>query len=612
MWTRSPLMARAIPLIRPAKVNPASKKAPLTSLNGISMLSTVTNEPFSKRCQEVLRSTAKSKQYWSRYWITQPQSRRTCNAVILPGQKPSTIYLNVEKVIPLKALSKKEQQQVLDEHPPFFGTGVGILSARFKWKAVMAERLVRLLNPSEEERALFIDVETAAEMKLTYKKKDVRDIRSASSVYVYNSDQLADPFKGEPQKGMALNAATGKRLGQPAHDILLGVGILRGYTSPMWVVDAQMKYLNLELKPGAAKQGVSVPNMSGMIVSLSKLPQACKDELLRELKQHRADAFGHDIFFIYNVNGWEATRSRVLVKCMAAINDGVFPFHFVNLNDLRLQKPKYAKICERLMVNRAPLGAEKLSALAAEAAESAETTERKNNSISIQGTRFQYFFAEDVTLRRYYNAACMAKPHLTMPSVRPIAISKGRLIGPRDEGILRTFALTHKLSSPIWLTEAEAMRMGVRIAAGHEKHFVTIGAAAAEVNPSEEAADGFYNIADFAKPDEILSLFPKSSKKVHFMLDTKWRAVLGKQRQDFLTSLRRETPLWVSVNECLMSGFEPKPGSPLLSFPSWRKRDRTGTRLYNSQYTTDPVRVVGVATVYARPQGLSVSDGRKG
>ncbi|KAG5496356.1 hypothetical protein JKF63_02658 [Porcisia hertigi] len=599
------LLGRTIPLIDSTRVHSKTQKAPVTSLNSVTMLSTVTNAPFSKRCQEVLRNAAKREMFSSRFWVTLPQSRRSCNAVVLPGQKSTVIHLSVEKVIPLKALAKKEQRRVLDEHPPFFGSGVGILSERKKWKTVMADRLIRLLNAAEEERALFIDVDMAKEIGLRYDEKDVLDIRAASSVHVFNSNQLDDPYKGEPQRGLALNAATGKRFSQPAHDVLLGVGILRGYISPMWVAEAQMKYLNVEVKASAQEEAVSVPNMTGMIVCLSVLPRKCRRELLSELKKQCPDAFGHDTFFVYNVNGWEATRSRALVRNMAAVNDRRYPFHFVNLKDLRLQKPEYSLVVTRLTGCKKPLCAPGLKMNFSAAAKVGKVA-RQENQLVLQGRKFVFFFAEDATLRRYYNADCMKKPYLMMPSVRPIAIHKGRLLGPRDESILRTFALRNKLSSPIWVTESTAERMGVRIAAAHKKHCVVIGASAADANPDEEAVDGFYNIDDFAKPEEILSLFPKASKTAHFMLDTKWRSVLGKQRQDYLASLKRDKPLWVSVNECLMSGFEPKPGSTLLSFPISRKRDMTGTQLYNSQHTTDPVRVIGLSSVYTRPQGLTV------
>lgn len=596
------LLARAFPAIRPAKPTSLKTKSSHSAQNELNMLATVTNAPFSKRCQAGLRDAAKRHRYTSRYWVTQPQSSRSCNALVLPGQKPAVIYLHVEKVVPLASLSKNDQKRILDEHPPFFGSGVGILSERQKWKAVTAERLIRLLNATDEERALFIDLNVADELELKYNKKAVIDVRPASSVYVYNAQQLDDPYKGEPQKGIALNATTGKRFGQPAHDILLGVGILRGYTSPMWIGETQMKYLNVELKPHAYHQAVAVPDMTGMIVPLSSIPSKGKAELLRELKKARPDAFGSDTFFIYGVNGWEAMRSRMLVKHMAAIDDKEYPFHFVNLKFLRVQKPELAKWVSKATKGKAPIGASLLT----RAVDEKTTVELRESPVAVQGQVRKYFFADDATLRRYYNAACMTAPHLMMPSVRPIAILNGRLIGPRDESLLRAFALKHELSSPIWLTESAAARLGIGIAPSHKSHYVTIGAAAAETNPDEELADGFYNIDDFVNQEEILSLFPKASKKVHFMLDTKWRPVLGKQRQDYLNSLKRRQPLWISINECLMSGFEPKTGAALVSFPSGRKRGTSGTRLYNSQYTTDPVRAIGLSHVFTRPQGLAV------
>lgn len=596
------LCARAVAVARPPRLKTLRRDAPVSAQKEATMLATVTNAPFSKKCQATLRDTARRHHYTSRYWVTQPQSSRSCNAVVMPGEKPTVIYLHVEKVVPLTALSRKDQKRILDEHPPFFGSGVGILSERQKWKAVTAERLIRLLNPTDEERALFLDLNMVSDLEVSFDKKAVIDVRPASSVQVYNAQQLDDPYKGEPQRGLALSATTGKRFGQPAHDILLGVGILRGYTSPMWVGESQMKYLNVELKRHAYHEAVVVPDMSGMIVSLSYLPPGMRTSLLRELKQARADAFGRDIFFIYGVNGWEAMRSRMLVKHMAAVNDPKFPFHFVNLHFLRIQRPEFAPWVEGVTRMRSPIG----PSLLTRPVDEKTTVEQQEVRVAVQGKRVRYFFAEDATLRRYYNACCTKTPHLTMPSVRPIAIFNGKLVGPRDESLLRSFALQRKLSSPIWFTEAAAARLGIGIAPSHKRHFVTIGAAAAETNPQEEIADGFYNIEDFARPQEILSLFPKASKKVHFILDTKWRVVLGKQRQDYLSSLKRGEPLWVSVNECLMSGFEPQPGATLVSFPTGRRKTTAGTRLYNSQHTTDPVRAIGLSTVYTRPQGLTV------
>ncbi|CAD2216077.1 hypothetical protein AGDE_06840 [Angomonas deanei] len=405
-------------------------------------------------------------------------------------------------------------------------------------------------------------------------------------------------------------------MGQPAHDILLAVGILRGYTSPMWIMELQLKYLNAELRRGAEKLAVAAPDMSGLIVSLSALPTPCIKELLSELKNTRRGGLGQDVYYLYSVNGWEVMRSRVLVKNMMALEDQKYPFHFVNANDLQLQKPRYAAYVRKYILrNHKPIGENLLKQES-----DAEEDGRKSSKTVVQrarrkdGVTFNFFFANDATLRRYYNAACTKQPHLLMPSVRSVAIVNGNLVGRRDEAVLRAFALKNKLSSPIWLTENLAKRLGVHILPKYRNKYVRIGSGAAEANEEDSKADSFYNIDDFAKPSEILSLFPKSSKHAHFMLDAKWRPVVGKQRQEFLKSLGRKTPLWVSVNECLMSGFEVKPNVPSIRFPSAHssrgegkgraRGGQGGSRLYNSQYTSDPVRVIGLSTDYVRPQGL--------
>lgn len=601
MLKRLGFLGASAPLLaRPAK----RRNIPSSVLNTTKMLSGVTTDPFPPRCQTALRAAAAERGFASKFWVTEPQARRTCNSTIIPNEKPATIYLHVEKAIPLKALSRAVQKRILDEYPPFFGTGVGILSERKKWRAVTAERLIRLLNKREDDRALFIDENIAGNLGLKYSPKDVIDVRPASSIVVYNAEQLDDPFKGEPPKGIAFDAITGKRIGQPAHDVLLAVGILRGYASPMWVAERQIRYLNLELRPECHREAVSAANMAGVVVPLSELPPEARRELVRELRARHPHAFGFDVFYLYNVNGWEATRSRVLVKNMVAVDDKKYPFHFVNVTDLARRKPQYAGFVARYCKGLAPIG----PSIFEEVVNEKSVLQHMEARLAVQRKwARRFFFAEDATLRRYFNASCMKQPYLTVPSVRPIAVVNGRLLGRRDEAVLHKFALEHKLSSPLWLTEASAVHLGVHILPRHAKHYVTIGAAVAEVNPEEDGVEGFYNVEDFPDQAEIFSLFPKASKAVHYMLDSKWRPVLGKQRQQFLASQKRRSPLWVSVNECLMSGFEPRPGSRLLAFPVNRsKGDVVGTKLYNSQFTTDPVRVIGLSTVYTRPQGVTL------
>ncbi|CBH18688.1 hypothetical protein, conserved [Trypanosoma brucei gambiense DAL972] len=587
----------------------------------VSVLSSVTNAPFSPSCQAALRSVAKERHYVKRHWLTLAQSRRSCNAVVLPGEAPTIIHLNVKSVIPFSSVPKSVQKRIMDEHPPFFGSGVGILSTRMKWKSVTGDRLRRFLNEEESDRVLYIDTDIASELGVQVNRKDVIDIRKQSSVSVYSAEQLDDPYKGEPQRGITLNAATGKRLGQPAHDILLAVGILRGYTSPMWVAEKQLKHLNLEVNKGCENEGVLAPNMTGFVVSLSSIPKEAQKELLKELQEDHPDAFGYDLYFIYGVNGWEVMRSRVLVKSMAAVNDPRYPYHFVNVRDFGLQKPKYSAFAEACDHKVQLLRGKSVRKPPEPHDEDAKNHKLdassivRSFSITVGASRspvpIRGFLAEDATLRRYYNAVCLTEPHLAVPAIRSIAVLNGKLVGRRGEAKLRAFALKHKLSSPIWVTPLGAKRMGVGIEKKHINNYVLIGSASIEEYDDDSGGgtnEEFYNIDDLVNPDEVLSIFPKSSKSAHFMLDSKWRPVLGKQRQAFLTSLKRRSPLWVTVSECLMSGFQALPEVKPISFPVAKKGGGVegGHKLYNSQFTTDPVRVIGLATIYTRPQGTTL------
>lgn len=597
------------------------------------MFASVNHARFRKNIQDELRSvTALVPEMSSMFWITRAQALRTSNVLVRPGEAPTTIYLAVSAVIPLLSLSKVEQSRVLDEYPPFFSMGVGILSERRKWKVVLATRLSRYLNPKDEERLLFIDTAIAEDLKLRYNPESVISVKEFSGVEMFNAGQLEDPYKGMPQRGVAINVITGKRFPQPSHDLLLAVGILRGYISPFWIAEKQLKYLNLELRPEEVERGVLASEMSGLIVPLSSLPADSRRFLHRRLMKNFPDSRNHDLFFLFGPNGWEVSRSRVLVRHMVGLEETRYPYYFVNVTEFIFQFPEWGLYLFKGLHSAKPRGREYIEQAALEyyrqEAEDLQKREIKpkkkqdkeavlktlpNNLLFIQEgrlwgtTSFRYFFAEDATLRRYYNACSMTKPYLAVPSVRPIAIANGRVMGRRDEAILRTQSLKCKFSSPIWLTASAALKMGVDILPRERRRYALVGVEGSLQNVSK-ASEGFYNIDDFRDSGAILSMFPKSSTTINFMLDGKWRPVLGKFRQDYLKSLDRKTPLWISINECLMSGFEPLPDSRVLHFPkpsakTLKKTQSSRSILYNSQQTTDPVRVIGLTTYLTRPQG---------
>lgn len=642
---RSIVPSKTSPSLGVQPLEKGKKKPSRIKHPGMHMYSSVNQRRFSMMVQDKLRQATEAMGSESMYWITRAQALRTSNALVLPGERPTVIHLDVATVIPLLSLSKATQEELLDNYPPFFGFGVGILSDRNKWKVVTAHRLIQLLNAKNEDRVLYVDTRRADILGLKYKPKDVVDVRKASAVEVYNSTQLDDPYKGEPQRGVALNGITGKRFSQPAHDILLAVGLLRGYISPMWVPERQMKYLNVEIKKECVKDGVMSCDMTGLIVPLSSLPKPCIALLLRLLKRKYPDAFKCDLFFLFGVNQWEASRSRVLVKHMAALEEIRYPYFFVNVQEFVFQFPAHGLELYKAMKHLKPYGRAYIEAAAkkfyAEQAEATKSGKKKSSASSSSsskkknpadpvlevlpssllfvrkeklwdGKEVRCFFAEDATMRRFYNACCMTKPFLLFPSVRAIGILNGRLVGRRDETVLHMHALRHRFSSPLWLTKRMAEKMGVGILYRERKKFAVIGpGAVGEEGGVSSYSEGFYNIEEFSNNEAILSMFPKASKNRHFILDGKWRPVMGNFRQTYLSSLNYSSTLWISMNECLMSGFEPDPSATRHHFPNPKagraegKGQPTIVPIYNSQQTTDPVRVIGLSTFFTRPQGTS-------
>ncbi|CUG90103.1 Hypothetical protein, putative [Bodo saltans] len=690
------------------------------------MESSVTKDPFPRAAQETLNAIAHERGYTSSYWFTLAQCQRSLGAKLRPHETPTLITLAVQAVIPFPTLPKELRETITDQHPAYFAGGVGILSHRYKWNAVLAKRLVQQLNPNDEDRAFYVDVEFAQEtLGITPNPKDVIDIRAQSSVWLYNGDQLTDPFKAAPANGIALNALTGRRLGQPGHDILLAAGILRGYTSPYWVAESQIiKLRSTALTKEGSLAGVAVPTLSGTVVSLASLPdKQLRDKLRLELfaafhlwgrhfegdipqrlvdlimrlpssssknsptttsdNTHTATAIvptssppshhqggqladapsismtttssssdvvvasglaelegmvercleRHPAWLLFGSNGWEATRSEILVRAMIQLQQAnersggnnmatmtlsphttasqqqlitaIEKYTYVNLEEVALRYPQYeTSVQDRLASTTGPATA---------------------------GTS-SFFRLDDVTRRVYFNAAAFDHPHYIAPLTRTIAIVDGKLAGKRAESALRMHALRRQFSSPVWVSARGAKLLGVGIVNGASGFTIPQG------GDTAVGSNAFYNIDDVEDRDALLKLHPIDAKYLmkdkgntkHMMLvNGSWRPVFGIRRKKLLSSHKRKLALWVSTNEVIMSGVSIKAGclAPYRAFTSSRSKDASSKRskasnngeendgdddgeeeeecgrtLYNSEETTDPVRVIGLTAFYARPQ----------
>lgn len=565
------------------------------------MLSSVTNEPFPPGAQKVLYAEYMEKGYTSPYWFTFAQCKRSLNAKLRDGASPVKVTLAVEAVLPFALLPEKVQQEVLDQKPPYFSAGVGILSHRYKWNVVLAKRLTQKLNPNDDERAFFVDVDFVREtLKIPFDKAASIDITAQSSVLVYNADQLEDPYRGVPARGMALGAVSGKRLPQPAHDILLAAGILRGYKSPFWITEPQLPRLNLTMTDGIASSAICVSTLHGTAVPLRQLlryaPNAA-NSLIAELKASHHLADQHGMWLVYGANGWEAIKSTVLAVQFAKVTEAQGP---TNAADQGTLFAVLEDICSR----RLDLRDEVEAAM-------------KNAPLISSGVDLS-----EATKRKYYNADVFPRPELVFPSFRPIAVINGKLVDRRVEGQLRQRALKNGYSSPIWLTKLGAKELGVDICEGSG---VVLSAKQSFSAPCSQ----FYNIDDFVNKEALLEYRPVHGQRntnAHLMLDGKWKAVLGLRQRRFLDSLKRKSKLWVSASEALMSGYKVRPGRRphdvneyLSSKKSKVKKNAAkkgdtendpngdvGRVVYNSQQTTDPVRVLALSHLFTRPQAKGI------
>ena len=99
---------------------------------------------------------------------------------------------------------------------------------------------------------------------------------------VFNADQLLVPSQGEPLRGLALSPS-GRRLPQPANNILIATALVRQYTSPYWVTSKQAKRMGLTVDTAHA---VKAPTLNGRGVPLGSLRRSVQEWLIAEFREY--------------------------------------------------------------------------------------------------------------------------------------------------------------------------------------------------------------------------------------------------------------------------------------------------------------------------------------
>ncbi len=535
-------------------------------------LSAVTNKPLPFRAQNDCGKVAQLRNFQSPYWSTAAQIRRGLNSSVKPGEQPVKTALEIDSVVLFKTLPTPVQQRILAAHPPYFDTSVGILSSGFKWNSVGAVRLKRVLQ-TDEFRSLYVETGFAQLLSGSDWKAKPIDISSESSFELFNAEQLVHPSRGAPLLGCAIDIVTGKRIPQPAHDNLVSLAIIRGYQSPMWVNAMQIPLLSLKIRPGA--KPVVASTLAGEVVPLTSIEAKSRKQYQAKMPLNSSLRSAN---YIYSNGVWERTTSKLVnTALLRACTDNNLPMcrQWISIEDL---SPGVSLL--KGSVVRVDLAA--------------------------------------ATKREFYNIEEMLKPHLAVSPNRSIAIVNGRLAGKREELRLKLHGIQNKFYSPLWLTARTAANMGV----GIKKNAKPISLE----RSSSKGSMTLYNIDDFTRPGSILK--DKCEKlvksRVHMVLDSEWKNVLGRHKLAALNSCNRSSNLWVAASEVVIAGYTLKQGAqPVVLGTRGSVITERGAQkdeedddedeeeeecessrlLYNSMDTTDPVRVMALSPYYSRPQG---------
>jgi hypothetical protein len=551
-------------------------------------VSPVTNQPLPEAAQGVLSKIAKTRGFKSRYWVTGAQGARVFGQQVRHGEEPTRVTFDVSSVTEMSNLSTADQQKILDEHPPFFAGGIGLFGgARSRWLPVASGKLRHMLNPHNKERALWIDEKIVNEWKLKLNPgSKFVNIGNVSCFEVYNAEQMEDPGRVYPLEGLALSAMNGKRFSQPAHDLLVALGVAKGYTSPFWIAAnmANPGYMyGTTMKDGWQKHVVEVPTASGLCVNFDMLP----DPIQSLLAKHSPPPKKPDFFQIFGAGGWETVRRAAiidaLVDCAASRRGSTWtnPKCWVNLDELNaLMSPTEV--------------------------DAVLQKHKVDTKLAID--------LEKLCMNSLINASLCKDPHYILPKTRLIAIRRGRLLGGQAEQELRLYQRSKNFPSPIWLNRLEAKKLGVGILPD-EKGFV-LGRDIKELGE-------LYNIEDFENPSAIFERYPPPSLENlsghQIFTAATWRIDKTVEVCRILNGEGRTKKLWVGASEVVFGGFALKNDAKPVAVSkskgvvseamkqsdnrkiSVAQADRG--ELFNVAQTTDPVRVIALMNYFVRPKG---------
>lgn len=497
-------------------------------------------------------ATRKGLKAVSRYWLTLSQAVRLCGTDVKPGEQAAKVLVGSSTVFPLP--QGPAAASFLASHPPYFGMGVGLFS-KGKWRKISGSALVERLNPQEATRRLFIDESDADVCGVPVDPLSAVEIDDISRIQLYHASQMLHPDRCAPPRGVALNAATGRRWAQPAHDVLLTAGVLCGHISPMWCTRKQAQNLfNVDIcRPN---NGVSVHTRNGNAFNLMDLSASTVARVfkLRPLPQQQSD-----VVYMLDMGNWERVDQPAMLRAMTNYSTQ----RLLWVTDLELQR----------------LG------------------------IAVPSTKAKCIDLKKLTFETFFNAQDTSDPFSVQPRDRAFVLVDGRFACAQFSDQLLKVAAARQYLSPMWITKRQAASLGVRILANELPVHLSAGGG---------AVDHYYNVEDIVKYEDWLEANPPLEDvdaPEHQIFLVQWRPVISRGKTSTLKSFGRQLKLWISATELLISGLEVKPSAKkyrVLSGTVGRRREsqsesaQPGRTVFNAVQTSDPVRVTAMTQLLAR------------
>ena len=484
----------------------------------IKFLNPMTGKPFRRAVQSHIQQQALRLNLpvrKNRFFVTASQAVRLCNTIVKPGAKGIRTKAGSTHAYPVNRLPLADQRELLQQHPPYFGVGVGLFTDG-KWFQIKNAHVCASLNPESDTRKLFVDAVTAeTQLSGRFSPTDAVEVASGQNeVTLYHASETTDPDRVGIPLGLAINPVNGHRYSEPSRSKLITAARVAGFLSPMWLTKNQVeKYYHLKLKDNA--QPVSVSARHGFAINLSVLPVSVQKQLRKTLPK-KTEGEG-DNMQLFDCGNWEyVMRNKLLMEMLRFSNKQTKWVTAIELQRLQLLK------------------IDVLRAIVA----------KKKGVIDLKAA----------TRVNLYNG-CQLKSGtaLLQPKDRSFCLVDGEYVNSaRTQQLLDTQKKKNWIS-PVWLSPKELVAMGCKVRPG-ERPIV--------LKQADAQPDGIFNITDVENYEDFLKEQRPIDGPFHQIFQIRWRPITTKYRVKQLDTFVSEknqnskhSRLWIEHTELAISGL---------------------------------------------------------